>query len=68
MAATIYQRNIQPRPPGRNIPLKIYKGSLENREDPHGQDLLQVSVVGNVDKNETSVSKGLATSLDPTNS
>ncbi|KAJ7906681.1 hypothetical protein B0H13DRAFT_2333218 [Mycena leptocephala] len=54
MAATIYQRNIQPRPPGRNIPLKIYKGSLENREDPHGQDLLQVSVVGNVDKNETS--------------
>ncbi|KAJ7845513.1 hypothetical protein B0H14DRAFT_2584650 [Mycena olivaceomarginata] len=47
-------RNIQPRPPGRNIPLKIYKGSLENREDPHGQDLLQVSVIGNVDKNETS--------------
>ncbi|KAJ7931947.1 hypothetical protein B0H13DRAFT_1857366 [Mycena leptocephala] len=38
----------------RNIPLKIYKGSLENREDPIGQDLLQVSVVGNVDKNETS--------------
>ncbi|KAJ7815092.1 hypothetical protein B0H14DRAFT_2603709 [Mycena olivaceomarginata] len=38
----------------RNIPLKIYKGSLENREDSHGQDLLQVSVVGNIDKNETS--------------
>ncbi|KAJ7816241.1 hypothetical protein B0H13DRAFT_1923717 [Mycena leptocephala] len=54
MAAPIYQRNIQPRPPGRNIPLKIYRGSLENREDSHGQDLLQVSVVGNVDKNETS--------------
>ncbi|KAJ7929482.1 hypothetical protein B0H13DRAFT_2310627 [Mycena leptocephala] len=54
MAAAIYQRNIQPRPPGRNIPLKIYKGPLENREDSHGQDLLQVSVVGNVDKNETS--------------
>ncbi|KAJ7897922.1 hypothetical protein B0H14DRAFT_3581526 [Mycena olivaceomarginata] len=44
----------EPRPPGLNIPLKIYKGSLENREDPHGQDLLQVSVVGNVDKYETS--------------
>ncbi|KAJ7806729.1 hypothetical protein B0H13DRAFT_1929454 [Mycena leptocephala] len=34
------------------ISLKIYKGSLENRED--GQDLLQVLVVGNIDKNETS--------------
>ncbi|KAJ7820430.1 hypothetical protein B0H14DRAFT_2599934 [Mycena olivaceomarginata] len=54
MAAPVYQRNIQRRLPGRNIPLKIYKGSLENREDPHGQDLLQVSVVGNVNKNETS--------------
>ncbi|KAJ7923971.1 hypothetical protein B0H13DRAFT_1864438 [Mycena leptocephala] len=54
MAAPIYQRTMQPRPPGRNIPLKIYKGSLEKREDSHGQDLLQVSVVGNVDKDETS--------------
>ncbi|KAJ7833197.1 hypothetical protein B0H13DRAFT_2370546 [Mycena leptocephala] len=54
MAAPISPRHIQPRPPGQNIPLKIYKGSLENREDSHGQDLLQVSVVGNVDKNETS--------------
>ncbi|KAJ7937936.1 hypothetical protein B0H13DRAFT_1852224 [Mycena leptocephala] len=61
MAATIYQRNIQPRPPGRDIPLKIYKGSLENREDPHGQDLLQVSVVGNVDKNETSAAFATST-------
>ncbi|KAJ7853988.1 hypothetical protein B0H14DRAFT_3652842 [Mycena olivaceomarginata] len=54
MAAPISPRNRQPRPPGRNIPLKIYKGSLENREDSHGQDLLQVSVVGNINKNETS--------------
>ncbi|KAJ7803266.1 hypothetical protein B0H14DRAFT_3154605 [Mycena olivaceomarginata] len=63
MAAPISQRNIQPRPPGRNIQLKIYRGSLENREDSHGQDLLRVSVVGNVDKNETSgVEAALATS------
>ncbi|KAJ7787428.1 hypothetical protein B0H14DRAFT_2629337 [Mycena olivaceomarginata] len=60
MAAPIYPRTRQPRFPGRNIPLKIYKGSLENREDSHGQDLLQVSVVGNIDKNETS--DALATS------
>ncbi|KAJ7804752.1 hypothetical protein B0H14DRAFT_3153804 [Mycena olivaceomarginata] len=60
MAAPISQRNIQPHPPGRNIQLKIYMGSLENREDSHGQDLLRVSVVGNVDKNETSAA--LATS------
>ncbi|KAJ7926644.1 hypothetical protein B0H13DRAFT_2561701 [Mycena leptocephala] len=46
---------------GRNIPLKIYKGSLENREDSH---VLQVSVVGNIDKNETSADK---TWLDYTN-
>ncbi|KAJ7746100.1 hypothetical protein B0H14DRAFT_2637052 [Mycena olivaceomarginata] len=46
-----YELNMQR---GRNIPPKIYKGSLENREDSHGQDLLQVSVVGNVDKNQTS--------------
>ncbi|KAJ7798344.1 hypothetical protein B0H13DRAFT_2391639 [Mycena leptocephala] len=43
--------------PGRKIPLQIYKGSLE---DSQGQDLLQVSVVGNIDKNETSAA--LATS------
>ncbi|KAJ7936373.1 hypothetical protein B0H13DRAFT_1853435 [Mycena leptocephala] len=52
-----YELNMQRRqhrPPGRNITLKIYKGSLENWEDSHGQDLLQVSVVGNIDKNETS--------------
>ncbi|KAJ7825621.1 hypothetical protein B0H13DRAFT_1918574 [Mycena leptocephala] len=60
MAAPIYPRSRQPRPPGRNIPLKIYKGSLENWEDSRGQDLLQVSVVGNIDKNETSAA--LATS------
>ncbi|KAJ7715559.1 hypothetical protein B0H14DRAFT_2644097 [Mycena olivaceomarginata] len=41
----------QPRPPGQNIPLKIYKG-LESRQDSHGQDL--VRFVGNIDKNETS--------------
>ncbi|KAJ7796298.1 hypothetical protein B0H13DRAFT_2392703 [Mycena leptocephala] len=44
----------QPRPPGRTIPLKIYKGFLENQGDSHGQDSLQVSVVGNIDENETS--------------
>ncbi|KAJ7841784.1 hypothetical protein B0H14DRAFT_2586671 [Mycena olivaceomarginata] len=54
MAAPISPRHRQPRPPGRNIALKIYKGSLENQEDSHEQDLLQVSVVGNIDKNETS--------------
>ncbi|KAJ7483043.1 hypothetical protein B0H11DRAFT_2417235 [Mycena galericulata] len=54
MAAPTSRRNRQPRLPGRTIPLKIYKGSLENREDSHGQDLLQVSVVGNIDENETS--------------
>ncbi|KAJ7480444.1 hypothetical protein B0H11DRAFT_2193747 [Mycena galericulata] len=55
MAAPTSRRNRHPRPPGRSIPLKIYKGSLESREDSHGQDLLQFSVVGNIDKNETSV-------------
>ncbi|KAJ7504039.1 hypothetical protein B0H11DRAFT_2273733 [Mycena galericulata] len=54
MAAPTSRRNRHPRPPGRSIPLKIYKGSLENQEDSHGQDLLQFSVVGNIDKNETS--------------
>ncbi|KAJ7830789.1 hypothetical protein B0H14DRAFT_3714412 [Mycena olivaceomarginata] len=51
MAAPISRWNRQPRPPGRNIPLKVYKGSLEIRED---SPVLQVSVVGNIDKNETS--------------
>ncbi|KAJ7865732.1 hypothetical protein B0H14DRAFT_2573718 [Mycena olivaceomarginata] len=50
MAAPTSRPNRQPRPPGRSIPLKIYKGSLENREDSHAQDLLQL----NIDKNETS--------------
>ncbi|KAJ7923212.1 hypothetical protein B0H13DRAFT_2316741 [Mycena leptocephala] len=54
MATSISPRNRQPRPPGRNIPLKIYKGLLENQRDANGQDLLQVSVVGNIDRNETS--------------
>ncbi|KAJ7845877.1 hypothetical protein B0H13DRAFT_1908142, partial [Mycena leptocephala] len=54
MAAPISPQNRKPRPPGRNIPLKIYKGSLEHREDSHAQDLHQVSVAGNIDKNETS--------------
>jgi hypothetical protein len=27
-------------------------GSLANQEDSHGQDLLQASVVGNIDQNE----------------
>ncbi|KAJ7869365.1 hypothetical protein B0H13DRAFT_1896723 [Mycena leptocephala] len=54
MATSISPRNRQPRLSGRNIPLKIYKGLLENRRDANGQDLLQVSVVGNIDRNETS--------------
>ncbi|KAJ7907245.1 hypothetical protein B0H13DRAFT_2332529 [Mycena leptocephala] len=54
MAAPIYSRSRQPCSPGQNLPLKIYKGSLENWEDSHGQDLLQVSIVGNIDKNEKS--------------
>lgn len=56
MATPILPRNRQPRPPGRNTPLKIHKGLLENRRDANGQALLQVSVVGNIDRNETSVS------------
>ncbi|KAJ7930196.1 hypothetical protein B0H13DRAFT_1859026 [Mycena leptocephala] len=54
MATPILPRNRQPRPPGRNTPLKIHKGLLENRRDANGQALLQVSVVGNIDRNETS--------------
>ncbi|KAJ7936366.1 hypothetical protein B0H13DRAFT_1853430 [Mycena leptocephala] len=54
MATPISPRNRQPRPPGRNTPLKIHKGLLENQRDANGQALLQVSVVGNIDRNETS--------------
>ncbi|KAJ7938946.1 hypothetical protein B0H13DRAFT_1851121 [Mycena leptocephala] len=53
MATPISPRNRQPRPPGRNTPLKIHKGLLENRRDANQQALLQVSVVGNIDRNET---------------
>ncbi|KAJ7443061.1 hypothetical protein B0H11DRAFT_2204317 [Mycena galericulata] len=54
MATPISPRNRQRRPPGRHTPLKIHKGLLENRRDANGQALLQVSVVGNIDRNETS--------------
>ncbi|KAJ7502221.1 hypothetical protein B0H11DRAFT_2188511 [Mycena galericulata] len=54
MATPISPRNRQHRPPGRHTPLKIHKGLLENRRDANGQALLQVSVVGNIDRNETS--------------
>ncbi|KAJ7817468.1 hypothetical protein B0H14DRAFT_3148282 [Mycena olivaceomarginata] len=50
----------------RNILLKIYKGSLENPEDFQEQDLLQVSVVGNIDKNETSAALTTSTVRIPT--
>ncbi|KAJ7831910.1 hypothetical protein B0H14DRAFT_3712975 [Mycena olivaceomarginata] len=66
MAVPISRRNRQPRLPGRNILLKIYKGSLENREDFQEQDLLQVSVVGNIDKNETSAALTTSTVRIPT--
>ncbi|KAJ7478864.1 hypothetical protein B0H11DRAFT_1916546 [Mycena galericulata] len=55
MATPILPRNRQRHPPGRHTPLKIHKGLLENRRDANGQALLQVSVVGNVDRNETSL-------------
>ncbi|KAJ7803012.1 hypothetical protein B0H14DRAFT_2613750 [Mycena olivaceomarginata] len=55
MATPLFPRNRQPRPPGRHTPLKIHKGLLENRRDANWQALLQVSVVGNIDRNETSV-------------
>ncbi|KAJ7898836.1 hypothetical protein B0H14DRAFT_3554249 [Mycena olivaceomarginata] len=54
MATSILPRNRQPRPPGRHTPLKIHKGLLENRRNTNGQALLQVSVVGHIDRNETS--------------
>ncbi|KAJ7862120.1 hypothetical protein B0H14DRAFT_3863202 [Mycena olivaceomarginata] len=54
MATPIWPRNRQPRPPGRNTLLKIHKGLLENRRDANGQALLQVSVVGIIDRNERS--------------
>ncbi|KAJ7888205.1 hypothetical protein B0H13DRAFT_1888520 [Mycena leptocephala] len=47
----------QPRPPGQNAPLKIMKGLLQYRQDAHGEDLARGLIVGNIDENETSVSK-----------
>ncbi|KAJ7502201.1 hypothetical protein B0H11DRAFT_2365510 [Mycena galericulata] len=49
--------SLQPRPPGQHTPLKIHKGLLENRRDTNGQALLQVSVVGNIDRSETSLTR-----------
>ncbi|KAJ7791461.1 hypothetical protein B0H13DRAFT_1935964 [Mycena leptocephala] len=50
-------RRRQPRPPGQNAPLKIMTGLLQYRKDAHGEDLARGLIVGNIDDNETSVSK-----------
>ncbi|KAJ7831101.1 hypothetical protein B0H13DRAFT_1915594 [Mycena leptocephala] len=47
----------QPRPPGQNAPLKIMTGLLQYQQDAHGEDLARGLIVGNIDDNETSVSK-----------
>lgn len=50
-------RRRQPRPPGQNAPLKIMTDLLQYRQDAHGEDLARGLIVGNIDDNETSVSK-----------
>lgn len=55
MAPSIAARSRRPRLPGLKTPLRIVKGPF--REDAHGQELPRVLVAGNIDENETSVSK-----------
>ncbi|KAJ7939573.1 hypothetical protein B0H13DRAFT_1850356 [Mycena leptocephala] len=50
-------RRRQPRPPRHNVPLKIMKGLLQYRQDADGEDLARGLIVGNIDDNETSVTK-----------